>query len=362
MGYHKDKFKVEWQMNRFNLSENEAKEKINKIKKSISYGNAYSVDFQMKQYNLTLEEAIQKINNFKEKIRIGQHKLSEYDYKAMCSKNKEYWLKKGYSENESILKCKEQVLHMQQAYTKKKKEHPELYKNKNNTTLGYWLDKGFNEEEAKSKLKDRQTTFSLEKCIQKYGEKEGKLKFEERQEKWQNNLKTKPIEEIKRINKLKGITLENMIRKWGEIEGTEKYNNWLTKYTRHTFYSNVSQELFYKLLENIQDKENVKFATHNKEKITKYNNKIYSYDFCYKNKIIEFNGDLLHANPEIYKEIDCPNPYNKDITAKQIWEYDELKNNVILNKGYKLLIIWEKDYNENKEKIINECLKFLEII
>ena len=43
------------------------------------------------------------------------------------------------------------------------------------TQLDYWIEKkGYNEEEAKIKLSERQSTFSLEKCISKYGEEEGK--------------------------------------------------------------------------------------------------------------------------------------------------------------------------------------------
>ena len=69
-----------------------------------------------------------------------------------------------------------------------------------NTRLDYWLGKGYSLEESKQKLKERQTTFSLEKCIKKYGEIKGKEIWKERQKKWQNTLKSKPLEEINRIN------------------------------------------------------------------------------------------------------------------------------------------------------------------
>jgi len=39
------------------------------------------------------------------------------------------------------------------------------------------------------KLSENQNKFSLEKCIEKYGEKEGLNRFEERQVKWQNTMK-----------------------------------------------------------------------------------------------------------------------------------------------------------------------------
>lgn len=48
----------------------------------------------------------------------------------------------------------------------------------------YWIKKGFTEEEAKVKVIERQRTFTKEKCIEKYGEERGLNKWQERQEKW----------------------------------------------------------------------------------------------------------------------------------------------------------------------------------
>lgn len=79
-------------------------------------------------------------------------------------------------------------------------------KHKNHTnplTLDYYVAKGHSIDEAKKLLKQRQSTFSLEKCIKKYGEEKGTQIFNERQRKWQNTLNSKPIEEINRINAAK---------------------------------------------------------------------------------------------------------------------------------------------------------------
>jgi hypothetical protein len=63
-------------------------------------------------------------------------------------------------------------------------------------TLEYWQKRGFDEQTAKLKLKQRQRTFSLERCIKKYGEEKGIEIFNKRQEKWQNTLNSKSEEEI----------------------------------------------------------------------------------------------------------------------------------------------------------------------
>jgi len=72
------------------------------------------------------------------------------------------------------------------------------------------------------------------------------------------------------------------------------------------------------------------------------------------NLIIEYNGDYWHCNPM---------KYNKDYfhqikkkTAKEIWEYDKNRIDLIIKKGYYLEIIWENDYNKNPN-LINELLE-----
>ena len=84
-----------------------------------------------------------------------------------------------------------------------KKLNPEYYGDKTTTNIKYWLKKGFNEDQAKELLKQRQSTFSLKKCIEKYGEETGLEVFNKRQEKWINTLKNK--EDYKTIQKKKNF-------------------------------------------------------------------------------------------------------------------------------------------------------------
>ena len=84
----------------------------------------------------------------------------------------------------------------------------------------------------------------------------------------------------------------------------------------------------------------------------------YAYDFCYENKIIEFNGDFWHMNPKLF-ESNYKNPVSK-ISAKDKWKYDKEKNNVARSYGYDVLVIWECDYNKNRDDVIKKCIEFLE--
>lgn len=84
------------------------------------------------------------------------------------------------------------------------KKWNKLCKEKGKTVrIEYWIKQGYSKNEAKEKLKERQSTFSLEKCIQKHGEIDGKEIWKQRQEKWQNTLKSKTPEEIEKINRMK---------------------------------------------------------------------------------------------------------------------------------------------------------------
>ncbi len=68
-----------------------------------------------------------------------------------------------------------------------------------------------------------------------------------------------------------------------------------------------------------------------------------------KNLIIEYNGDYWHCNPNKYES----NYYHKikNKTAKEIWEYDKNRIDILKQNGYNLEVIWEYDYNKTPDLI-----------
>ena len=72
-----------------------------------------------------------------------------------------------------------------------------------------------------------------------------------------------------------------------------------------------------------------------------------SFDFMLwdYNTVIEVNGDYWHANPIIYKEDDYVTKLGKRILAKDVWEYDKNKHEIILNNKINLVILWENEIN-----------------
>jgi len=95
-----------------------------------------------------------------------------------------FWISRGYSLNEAKLKVRDKQSSAGQAFAKKIKENPDLYKDRTISQTAYWIKQGYTEAESKIKVSESQSTFTLAKCIKKYGKEEGTKKFEARQNRW----------------------------------------------------------------------------------------------------------------------------------------------------------------------------------
>ena len=274
-------------------------------------------EFLMYKYGLSKKDSINLMNDRAsirgEKITIGLQKSFEKNDNFFKEKSRqciEFWLKKGHNIESATIEVKKSFDDIHKKTWNKRRNNPELYKNVNTTQLEYWLKRGYSKKDAKIKLTERQTTFSLKKCIEKYGDVKGKEIWLERQEKWMNNYKK---------------------------------NN----------FSKVSQKLFWSLYNKINKNDEIYFATlkdgildnsgKNNEYKLKLTNSILMPDFFVKNKnqIIEFDGTYYHRK----------NPENKKRSLKRDKE--------LILGGYKVLHIKENDYHENKEKTIQTCIDFL---
>lgn len=89
------------------------------------------------------------------------------------------------------------------------------------------------------------------------------------------------------------------------------------------------------------------------------------YDFACldRNKIIEYQGDMYHANPKIYEEHEYPHPFRKNKTSKEIWDHDKKKKMRANEEGFEVLYIWDSEFrrvsSDRKKKIIQKCINFL---
>ena len=180
----------------------------------------------------------------------------------------------------------------------------------------YWKSKGYTEEEAKEIVSKKQSTFSLEKCIEKYGEEEGRKKWIERQNKWANNYK--------------------------------KLN-----------YSKKSQDLFKSIYPEVSNKyKEIYFATLDENKIIKdigknneyrliLNDKVIFPDFFVKDakKIIEFDGIYWHDHKRRNKPENQKRENERDIS--------------VLESGYSILRVNELEWDKDPDSTIRKCLDFI---
>lgn len=181
-----------------------------------------------------------------------------------------------------------------------------------NTTIEFFIKQGLSYEEAVEALKDRQDVGRLDKFIERYGDEEGRKKWKERQEKWMKNYKK---------------------------------NN----------FSKISQKLFKSVYEQICNKySEIYFATLNDNKEYEETGRNFEYrlelttsyilpDFFIKdiNKIIEFDGSYYHRK------------HSENVKR-------ELKRDKEINEnGYKVYHVKEDDYKKDPNKVLQECLDFI---
>ena len=268
------------------------------------------------------------------KRRYGEQKgLAEY---AKYTQRQAYTCSKEYMMNEKGMTEKEwNEFNANRACTKKN------FINRYGEELGLKKWKEYCDLEAYAGCK-------LGYFIEKYGRDEG-------------------IKKYNALNIQKTNSLEAFNRKYGEAEGKKKYDEFYANKPLKR-YSAISQMMFKQIQEKLGEFGNdAKYGDYEIVLEVKFDNdipRITFPDYILGNKIIEFNGDLWHMNPKMHSPTDelvLVDDYRSGIgnTAADIWKYDEMKLNGYKQLGYDVKVVWESEYHENPEKIIQECIDFL---
>lgn len=132
---------------------------------------------------------------------------------------------------------------------------------------------------------------------------------------------------------------------------------------RSPFASKVSQDVFQMIYDNLpaDRKQFCQFRDLNSEYIVKPKDarKPRSFDFVMLDtkKCIEFNGDFWHMNPTQYTEDAINNVVKK--TAKEIWDHDKCKLQLIESMGFEVLVIWENDWYQTPDDVLQRCFEFI---
>lgn len=91
-------------------------------------------------------------------------------------------------------------------------------------------------------------------------------------------------------------------------------------------------------------------------KIERYDlpNHYFCPDFRYKNFILEFDGDFWHAKDRLDEEI-----VHHNVSAKEIRQHDELKNETYEKAGFTVLRIWQSEFLADEEKCVRSIADIL---
>lgn len=74
--------------------------------------------------------------------------------------------------------------------------------------------------------------------------------------------------------------------------------------------------------------------------------KIYVDGFCEQNNTVyEFHGDAFHGNPKKYSPETKCHPFNKEITAEQLYSRTLNREQIIKDAGYNIITMWELDWD-----------------
>ena len=341
--------------------------------------------------------------------------LTEYS-----SRNKNYWLQRGYSDDESITMSKSKMPGTLEYYTIFKKlsheqatEEVVRFQNRRKNTLeNFILKHGKSNGKQKFELYCKRQAYSntLEYMINKYGKERGISKY-------YNANKNRAITLDNLIKKhgetmghsiydqyvakqrKNGKTLEYFVEKYGEVEGTNIYDeigkrksmtydgfllrndgdveistNQFEEYCKRRYNSTVSirgvskssQDFFTKLHAEISKigLDGIYYSSFNTEWGINIVGKRYVYlDFFVrsKGKVIEFYGDYYHANPKKFKSGDVIKSYGELKNVDRIWMDDFQRIKDIKSVPYikDVMVIWSSDVESDEKEILQKCVKFL---
>lgn len=275
--------------------------------------------------NYTIEEAIIKIKSFRKF-------------------NKEYWMSRGMSESESIREVARFQKENSEKFLQKMIDNPNDYLSRTSTQIGYYLKRGFSQEESHKMLKDRQSTLSIDRMIKIYGEEVGTIKYLNR------------IDRLKYTSSRKFY-----IDKYGEVDGNKKYDEMLLKRIVPMSKSSKQSFRFflpiYKFLrKNDISKEDIYWGVgHSNEWFINIDGNLFFYDFTIRSLkvIIEFHGEKFHP-----RSIDdgWKNIYNKEISIEHQFNRDKIKEKSAKKSGFDYHVVFSNDDLESKQKELIEII------
>jgi hypothetical protein len=231
------------------------------------------------------------------------------------------------------------------------------------------------EEEWNKLCEKKKSNLGESGYIKKYGDDEGKKKWEEYLTKWnagiqkrknsgiwKNGLTLTEMQEKYGIengyNRWKNridarkytLSLNRFIERFGKEDGIIQYYCYVDKMVSNCRklggFSKISQKLFDEIYNKLDKNKQMmcKYYTKSGEEkfyITEVNGLAMMFvDFKCGNAIIEFDGDYWHSTQATQSR-------------------DKIKQKILEDRGYRVFRVKEREYNTNKESITQDCINFI---
>lgn len=291
----------------------------------------WSEESMKKKYGDDWEDKFNEFVDKANKSRNSNPNINEINYSKGKLLRFEYFLDKINEDTGKLYteeEAKEKIRKKQQLNSKKYADKSRGKKGITCRSVEYWIERGMSVDEAKEKVREIQSTNTIENYIKKYGEQEGIKKWIDRN------------------------------KKWGKImmEKKSESNN------IGSAYSKSSKRLFDKVIDELRKDdivfEKVYYGEQEYSKWDKDNHRVYFYDFVIPSikLCVEYNGVMYHPKEGDVNWVGL----HSGITYTEKIEYDKQKIKTINDCGFTSLIIWEDDdEDESVQKIINLCKQLM---
>ena len=162
-------------------------------------------------------------------------------------------------------------------------------------------------------------------------------------------------EEREQINETKGRTFNDLVEMYGKTKAIEII---VSRTSGNCRVSKESVDFFIdldRLLGELAEKSVTGYK--GPERFVIANNGIIFVDYYLDGKIIEYFGSFWHADPRLF----TPTKIHPvaGLRAEEMWLRDKNRIDNLHNLGYKVLVLWSTDVNQDRESALINAKEFL---
>ena len=274
----------------------------------------------------------------------AQNKANEINMRSSRCR-KEYWIFKGYSEEDAIQKANE-------CTTKNINKMQSNISNINRPLCKeYWMNKGFTEEESIEKAKEynRNKTKDIPFEVRSKASKKAAKKITENQRK---EINAKLSNKMKNKDKSFSPCFKEYWIKRGYSEKDAKIKSQEVKCSSNngSYRASKIEKIFF---DEFEQATNIQIT---RQKWVTIDKKFYCQDGRYENIVFEFNGTNYHLDPRVHTQGDT-DPHGR--TYEFVHTRDSNRIEKFKTKGYNVIVIWERDFKQNKDVLFNQLKNVL---